>query len=322
MSPSNAACLRPEESRVYLDFYELSEPPFAITPDPAFLYLSTTHQAALEKLLYGIRNRLGFLLLTGEVGTGKTTLCRHLLDLLRDEAETVYVINPALSGRELIAAILEDLGLAPEADATKKALIDRLNRYLLERTGPGPVVLIIDDAQAMPAETLEDLRLLSNLETDKVKLLQILLVGQPELNEQIGQPRLRQLQQRITLHCQLERLDRKETESYISRRLYASGNKGRLCFTPRAISLIVKCSQGIPRLINRICDNALVAGYVANDFSIRPPHIKRAIAETGPLAPSPAKPADPARAGLEPKLLAVLVVVDLLALALLVKLLY
>jgi general secretion pathway protein A len=284
MTVSSSASLQAEEGRVYLDFYALSEPPFAVTPDPAFLYLSETHQAALEKLLYGIGNRLGFLMLTGEVGTGKTTLCRHLLDLMQNDAETVYLVNPSLTGKELMAAILDDLGLAYPKRATRKTMIDLLNRYLLERDGRRPVVLIIDDAQAMATEALENLRLLSNLETDKTKLLQILLVGQPELYTLVGQPQLRQLHQRIALHCRLELLNRREVEAYISRRLATSGNHGPLHFTPRAIDLVRTCSRGIPRLINKICDLALVAGYVANDHAIKRAHVKRAIAETGPLA--------------------------------------
>jgi len=283
MAISTVQLSQSDHSRVYLDFYELSEPPFAITPDPEFLYLSQTHQAALEKLLYGINSRLGFMLLTGEVGTGKTTLCRHLLDIVHGQADTVYIVNPSLTEKELIAAILDDLGLTYPQKATKKGLIDLLNRFLLERDSTRPVILIIDDAQAMATDALENLRLLSNLETDKVKLLQILLVGQPELHARLGENQLRQLRQRISLHCQLELLGRREIEEYISRRLYASGNKGSLRFTPQGIKLILKFSSGVPRLINKICDYALVAGYVANDYSIGPEHVRRAIQESGTI---------------------------------------
>jgi general secretion pathway protein A len=273
--------LQQENERVYLDLYGLREPPFAITPDPEFLYLARTHQSALEKIFYGIGNRLGFMLLTGEVGTGKTTLCRHLLDLLRDQARTVYIVNPSLTVKELLAAILDDLGVPYPARATKKNLVDLLNRFLLGTDLSRPVVIIIDDAQAMSEEAMENLRLLSNLETDKVKLLQVLLAGQPELEERIGRPELRQLRQRVSLHCRLELLTRQETEEYISRRLITSGSRGNLRFSPKALDLVQGYSAGVPRLINKICDYALVAGYVDNDFTIAPAHVQRAVQETG-----------------------------------------
>jgi len=319
MAVSTAQLSQAENSRVYLDFYELTEPPFAITPDPEFLYLSQTHQAALEKILYGIDSRLGFMLLTGEVGTGKTTLCRHLLDLLHDQADTVYIVNPSLTGKELISAILDDLGITYPQKATKKGLIDLLNRFLLERDATRPVILIIDDAQAMATDALENLRLLSNLETDKVKLLQILLAGQPELHERLGENQLRQLRQRISLHCRLELLDLREIEEYVARRLYASGSKGSLRFTPQGIKQILKFSGGIPRLINKICDYALVAGYVTNEFSIGPDHVRRAIQESGALPAAGVR----GRLGLaisSPKLLAVATGFAALLLALYLKL--
>jgi general secretion pathway protein A len=167
--------------RVYLDHYQLSEVPFAITPDPEFLFSTSCHRQVLEKIGYAIDGRMGFVLLTGEVGTGKTTLCRTLLDRMGLQAETVYVINPSVSGHELIASILEDLGETPPPQATKKVLIDRLNQRLLADTANRPFMVIIDDAQTMTPETLEDLRLLSNLESDKRKLVQVVLSGQPEL---------------------------------------------------------------------------------------------------------------------------------------------
>jgi len=316
MVVSTAQLSQSQNSRVYLDFYELSEPPFAITPDPDFLYLSQTHQAALEKLLYGINSRLGFMLLTGEVGTGKTTLCRHLLDLLHEQAETVYIVNPSLTGKELISAILDDLGIAYPSKVTKKGLIDLLNRFLLERATARPVILIIDDAQAMSTDALENLRLLSNLETDKVKLLQILLVGQPELHERLGENQLRQLLQRITLHCRLELLGQREIDEYISRRLYAAGSKGSLRFTPEGIKLILRFSGGIPRLINKICDYALVAGYVDNAFSVGPEHVRSAIRESGSLSASGGSGPGRSRALPKPKVLALFASVAALLLAL------
>jgi len=271
--PTTSGCL-------YLDFYNLNEPPFSLTPDPAFLYLSHTHESVLEKILYGISNKLGFILLIGEVGTGKTTICRSILDTLDGQAETVYIINPSLSGKELISTILDDLGLSYTPDSTKKDLVDNLNNFLLSSMEGKPVVIIIDDAQTMPLVALEDLRLLSNLETDKMKLIQMVLVGQPELIDLINRPEMRQLKQRIAIQCNLELLKRDEIGQYISRRLFISGDKGRIRFTSRGIKLIYKFSR-VPRLINKICDYSLAAGYISNDFTIKHTHVKQAMEEIG-----------------------------------------
>lgn len=273
----------PPPGRVYLEYYQLSEAPFAITPDPEFLFASTCHQEVLDKISYAIDGRMGFILLTGEVGTGKTTLCRTLLDRLAGQAETVYVINPSVSGHELLVNILEDLGEAPEPHATKKALIDRLNERLLYNCTDRPFVVIIDDAQTMTPEALEDLRLLSNLETDKRKLIQVVLSGQPELLEMLAGARLRQLKQRIAVYCRLEPLSLRETGEYISRRLFVAGNKGQVCFSPAAARRIHKTAGGIPRLINKICDYALTAGYVKDAPAIDPIHVKGALEELDDL---------------------------------------
>ena len=270
-------------NRVYLDFYKLREVPFAITPDPAFLFLSNTHQSVIDKILHGIRSRMGFILLTGEVGTGKTTLCRSILDSLDGDAETAYIINPSLSGKELISNILNDLGIKCPPDSSKKDLIDKLNRFLLSTANTKPVVVIIDDAQTMPLDAIEDLRLLSNLETDKNKLLQMVLVGQPELLDFISGPQMRQLRQRVAIHCNLEYITREEIDRYIARRLFIAGDKGHIRFTQKAIKKIYKASNGVPRLINKICDYALTAGYIADDFTIGPAYVKKALEEVGDL---------------------------------------
>ena len=280
MNSSGPLTADQNQERVYLDFYNLTEAPFAITPDPEYLFYSATHQNAINKLLYGINSRMGFLLLVGEVGTGKTTICRCLLDNLADKAATVYVINPSLSGAELIASILDDLGIDYPVGASKKDLIDALNRFLLSHINDQPVVIIIDDAQTMHADSLEDLRLLSNLETDKDKLLQILLVGQPELLIQLARPEMRQLKQRFALTCRLDFLAKNEIGGYISRRLFVSGDKGHIQFKTDAIRRIFTKSKGIPRLINRICDYALTAGYVADSHEIDQRHVKKSCPRT------------------------------------------
>ncbi len=269
------------KSRVYIDFYKLKEPPFSITPDPEFLFLSLTHQNVIERVLYSMDIRMGFILLAGEVGTGKTTICRSIIDTLSAKAEIVYIINPSLTGRALIASILDDLGIQYVADACKKDLIDQLNNFLLNRDGNKPVVIIIDDAQTMPLEVLEDLRLLSNLETDKEKMLQILIVGQPELEDNLSRPEMRQLRQRIFVNCRLKHLKPREVENYIDRRLFIAGSSGQVQFSSEAKRVIAKRSKGIPRVINKICDYALTAGYVSDEFVIRKKHVKRALTELG-----------------------------------------
>ncbi len=271
---------------LYLDFYGFQEAPFAITPDPDFLFLSRTHQSVIEKLLYGINNRSGFLLLTGEVGTGKTTVCRTILDRLEGKAETVYIINPSLSGVEILAAILDDLRVSFSSGASKKELMDKLNAFLLGADRLKPVVIIIDDAQTMPVEALEDLRLLSNLETDKEKLLQMVIVGQPELLTTISKPELRQLRQRIAISCTLDYLKKEEVPGYIERRLFVAGNKGQVRFTRASVDRIFKASAGTPRLINRICDYSLIAGYLGNDHTIHESYVIQALSELG--TPDPA----------------------------------
>ena len=265
--------------RVYLAHYGLKEAPFSITPDPEFLYAARCHREVIEKIVYAIDCRMGFVLLTGEVGTGKTTVCRTLLDGLADSVNTAYVINPSVSGRELLTTIIEDSGEAAPQGASRKALLDQLHQRLLATTSARPFVVIIDDAQTMPPETLEDLRLLSNLETDKHKLVQVILSGQPELLHRLKDSRLRQLRQRIAVHCHLAPLCARETAAYIDRRLFVAGNKGQVHFTPAAERLVHKRSAGIPRLINKVCDCALTAGYVKDAAAIDSGHVRWALAE-------------------------------------------
>ncbi len=267
--------------RVYLDFYNLNEAPFSMTPDPQFFLPSKTHQNAIDKISYSIQTRMGFIVLTGEVGTGKTTICRYILDKIDKYAKTVYIINPSLSGQELIASILDDLGINYSPDISKKNLISLLNDYILSLPAAFPLVIIVDDAQTMSIEALEELRLLSNLESDKEKYIQIVLVGQPEMLELLSHPKMRQLKQRVAVTCQIEHLSIAETGQYISRRLLNAGDNGQIGFTPGAVKQIFKFSSGTPRLINKLCEYVLIAGYVSNSFTIVPKHVKMAMNDLG-----------------------------------------
>ncbi len=268
----------PGDQCLYLRFYNLREQPFSITPDPDFLYLSETHKSVLDRVLFGIQAGYGFILITGEVGTGKTTLCRSILNLLKDTVNMAYLINPSISGRELIASILDDLGIEYSKNATKKDLLVQLNGYLLSQSNR-KTTIIVDDAQTLPVETLEDLRLLSNLETSKSKLLQIVLVGQNELLDILSRDELRQLNQRIAIRCRLKHLTTDETAQYIENRLSVAGNRGQICFRKDAIRIIHKASGGIPRLVNLICDYSLLAGYVRQKRLITREEVKEALSE-------------------------------------------
>lgn len=248
---------------MYERFFFLTEKPFHITPDTRFLYLGRKHTEAIELLSYGISERKGFILLTGEVGTGKTTLCRALLDRLPQRTESALILNPMLSGEELLTTIVHDFGLRP-AGTTPSAYIDCLNNFLLERyAGGGNAVVIIDEAQHLNPAAMEMVRLLSNLETEREKLLQIVLVGQPELREKLKMRELRQLNQRVTIRFHLDPLDLGETAAYIENRLKVAGSNGSVEFTAYALQSVHRGSGGIPRMINIVCDRALTAAFVA-----------------------------------------------------------
>ena len=264
---------------MYEAFYGFNEKPFNLTPDPRFLYLSAKHEEALAHLLYGIQNRSGFVMVSGEIGTGKTTICRSLLKKLDSDTEVAYIFNPKLSPEELLRTINEDFGIATEA-TTVRGLIDELNTYLLKQTADGKnCVIIIDEAQNLGTETLEQVRLLSNLETDTEKLLQIVLIGQPELPEKLELPELRQLNQRITARYHLNTLNKSETLHYIAFRLQVAGGRKRVRFTRGAVRRIYKISRGTPRIINAICDRALLIGYTKETREITPPIIRQAARE-------------------------------------------
>lgn len=247
---------------MYEEFYGLTEKPFSLTPDPRFFFLSENHRGAFEHLLYGIKEKEGFILITGEVGAGKTTLCRALLNKLESQAtDSALILNPMFSGQELLQCIVGDFGI-PCSGNSKKELLDELNRFLLNQQAANRnSVLIIDEAQNLPLPVLEELRILSNLETEKEKLLQIILMGQIELKEKLSLPRLRQLNQRISIRYHLRPLATGEVPRYIHHRLMVAGSAGDIHFSAGALREIYHYSQGIPRLINLACDRALLAGY-------------------------------------------------------------
>jgi general secretion pathway protein A len=264
---------------MYNTFYGFRESPFNITPDPRFLYFSDRHREAFNHVLFGVRERKGFIQLTGEVGAGKTTVCRAILEALGTEVHTALVLNPSMTSTQLLRTILIEYGLRP-GRADRVACLNMLNNFLLAQVeAQREVVLLIDEAQNLDPDLLEQIRMLSNLETDQRKLLQIVLVGQPELRDMLDQPGLRQLRQRITVRYHLKPLTRDETEDYIQHRLHVAGGNSRPSFTPWAYRGVYRYSQGIPRLINAVCDKALLCGYVTGTDELRAHHVRRAIQE-------------------------------------------
>jgi general secretion pathway protein A len=283
---------------MYKEFYGLREYPFNITPDPQFLYLSRNHRVALDLLLYGIRERKGFIAITGEVGSGKTTLCRALLNALDANTKTALILNPCLSDSQVLRVICDEFRLQP-AHRSRKHLYDAINAFLLrELAANHNVALIIDEAQNLKRNVLEQIRLLSNLETEKDKLLQIVLVGQPELGALLAHENLRQLRQRITLYHHVTPLSAEELPEYIQHRIQNAGGNGRIEWTPGALLLIYRFSKGLPRLINVICDRALVAGYANETRVIDPGIVQLAVEDTGcMLAPDVSRAAATRLAG-------------------------
>jgi general secretion pathway protein A len=263
---------------MYTQHYGLREKPFSLTPDPRYLYLSASHREALVHLLYGIEQGEGFIAVTGEVGTGKTTLCRTLLDRLGADAEVAYLFNPRLSAHELLEAIHRELGLP--ADGTRAQLLDRLNRFLLEASRRSRrVLLIVDEAQGLPIATLEEIRLLSNLETSTEKLLQIVLFGQPELDGLLDSRELRQLRQRIGVRWRLDPLSEPEAGDYVRHRLRVAAGRDPNLFTAGALRELRRRSRGVPRLVNPLADRALLAGYADGSLRIERAHVGRAARE-------------------------------------------
>lgn len=251
------------KGKMYCRFYGLRERPFNVTSDPSFFFSSKKHKEALSHLLYGVSQRKGIIVLTGEIGTGKTTLCRFFLNQLPKNVRTALILNPLCSENQLLEAIVNDFGISINK-RTRLSLIGELNKFLLNESGSGNnVILIIDEAQNLRPRLLEQIRLLSNLETEKDKLLQVVLVGQPELNQRLNLYDLRQLRQRIMVRFHIAPLERDEIKSYISHRLNIAGSVKGVEFSNEAIELISDFSCGIPRLINMLCDRALLAGFVS-----------------------------------------------------------
>jgi general secretion pathway protein A len=266
---------------MYREFFNLKEKPFNLTPDPAFLFLSKKHEEALAHLSYGITERKGFIEITGEIGAGKSTLCRALLSRIGENIKTAYLLNSNItSDMQLLYTIVDDLGIKPDGK-NKMSLLKAMNKFLLEETARGHnVVLIIDEAQNLKPKVLEQIRMLSNLETDKEKLLQIILVGQPELKEILRSARLAQLNQRITVRYHVSPLDRTETEHYIKHRLSVAGANGSVSFADNALDGIFSFAKGIPRLINVICDKALLLGFIEDSRHITLAMVEKASEET------------------------------------------
>jgi len=273
---------------MYTEFYGLHDKPFALLPDPRFLYLGSSHREALAHLLYGIEEGEGFIEIIGQVGTGKTTLCRTLLERVGPDVEIAFIFNPSRSEAELLAAINREF-LLPTAARSRGELIEELNRFLLAKKAQGRrVLLVIDEAQNLDAAVLEQVRLLSNLETEHEKLLQIVLIGQPELEETLARSDLRQLRQRITVRWDLQPFDVKETREYLRHRLEVAGFSGKDPFTPSAVRAIHRLSGGIPRLINAIADRSLLNAYSRGAYKIDARTVRRSrrelpSSELGPL---------------------------------------
>jgi general secretion pathway protein A len=265
---------------MYNEYFGLDEAPFSIAPDPRYLYMSDQHREALAHLLYGIRSAGGFVLLTGEVGTGKTTICRYLLEQLPDQTDVAFIFNPRLSAQELLATVCDEFGIAyPQGETGSKILVDRLNAFLLEDHARGRrAVLIIDEAQNLSIDVLEQLRLLTNLETNRHKLLQIILLGQPELQTLLATPQLRQLSQRIIARYHLKPLTQVDVAAYVSHRLSVAGLEHDL-FSRRAIRMLYRLSRGVPRIINIICDRAFLGAYATGQRHITRQLLRRAARE-------------------------------------------
>jgi general secretion pathway protein A len=270
---------------MYEEYYGFTEKPFSLTPDPKYLFKSASHASAFDLLQYAIRRREGFVVITGDIGTGKTTLCRALLDQIDRRTFTALVLNPFLSEEDLLRLVLQEFGVVSREEIkrgrmtgiSKQALIETLNEFLLSLRAIGAqALLIIDEAQNLPLQVLEQIRILSNLETEKDKLLQIVLVGQLNLKDLLRRPELRQLDQRVSIRCDLRPLTAEETAAYVQHRLSVAGGGAAVTFVPKALARVHLYARGIPRLVNLLCDRALLTAYSAHATRILPKTIDSA----------------------------------------------
>ena len=270
---------------MYEEYYGFTEKPFSLTPDPKYLFKSESHANAYELLHYAVRRREGFVVVTGDIGTGKTTLCRALLEEIDRNTFTALVLNPFLSEEDLLKLILQDFGVVSRddvkrgrlANVSKQELIEAIYDFLLSLLPlRASAVLIIDEAQNLPMNVLEQIRILSNLETDKEKLLQIILVGQLNLHPLLKAPQMRQLDQRVSIRYQLRALNRDEVAAYVSHRLNVAGGAASVSFQPKALDLVHRRTGGIPRLVNLVCDRSLLAAYSARTNRVLPDMVYQA----------------------------------------------
>ena len=266
---------------MYVEYFGLKKKPFSIVPDPSYFFMSEGHREALAHLMYGIQNEGGFVLLTGEVGTGKTTVCRRLLELMPEDVEVAFILNPKVTAEELLATICDEFGVKYPTDTTSiKVLVTHINNYLLQVHEKGHrAVVIIEEAQNLKEDVLEQVRLLTNLETNEKKLLQMIMVGQPELRDILLQPQLRQLSQRITARYHLGPLHKEEVPKYVEYRLSAAGLVRGQLFLHRAVKELTRLTGGVPRLINVVCDRALLGAYVQEKSRVDVKILKRAARE-------------------------------------------
>ncbi len=273
---------------MYLEHFAIKEQPFSLTPNTQFFVNMASHQKAYNMLMVSIANREGFIKVVGEVGTGKTMLCRKVLNSLEENPDTyvtAYIANPVLSPKGLFLAFAEELGLEEDIDSGHHSLLKKITRKLMQYAAEGKqVVLFIDEAHAMPERTLEALRLMTNLETEKAKLFQVVLFAQPELDEMLQEKSLRQLLQRITFSYQLESLDRDGVERYVSHRLATAGYNGPALFGRRALDLLFEVSRGIPRIINILAHKALMVAYGKGERAVDIEHVRRAAEDTEGIA--------------------------------------
>jgi general secretion pathway protein A len=274
---------------MYEAFFGLHEKPFRMTPDTRYFYPSAKHTDALNHMVYAIEERRGFVVITGEIGSGKTTLSRVLFQKLDPATKTAIIRNTHLSAKDLIALALDELEIPHPPGSTKSQLIGRLNEFLVDQLRLNcNVVLLIDEAQNLRPAVLEEVRMLSNLETETDKLIQIILMGQPELKSKLWLKELTQLRQRVTLHYHLGALDEADTQAYIQHRLHVAGANGRPIFTDAALREVYRRSRGVPRLVNGLCDRALLTGYVNETRTIEAALIAEAAGELPPLTEEPA----------------------------------